>query len=533
MAKPNSPSRDSHLLEQVSRSVFWNATLLPVASLLNAAFSVILRRGFGLESGIYDILLGVLNSVIFYSSLGIPMSLQKLVSELDASGDRRRLVALLWKAALARLGALVAWLVPLNLFAAPLAEWLALGPDGARLLHILSVLIFARAVLDLAVKSLQASLRQLAVNLLMVAQTAIETAMIALCLALGFGIGGVIGSLSIAAFGLTIVGGLLLKRQLEPATPSTPAAGAHELDPEVSSAPLSAAEDVEPPPLGKFAALTYFLELSTYFASPSFAKPMLGAMLGDYKAIAIFSTGYYVAFTTVTIVVSAFRGIYRPMFARLSAAKDTTQLRAAFSAVSKAQVAMLAPIGVGLGVMVGDYLPLLYGEEFAAAVTIARWFILLLFAECAFNLGLILLWTNERFRLVLGAQAVLLAGVPLFLWAAARGSLVGAVILIGAARVASALVAYAAARRSYGVQFPWEFSARVGVVCLAMGAVLVAGRSLLDTSWPEAISLTVIGAVVFVVGIRVARVIGGEETALLRRANIPGGRWLLAWVAPD
>jgi len=56
------------------------------------------------------------------------------------------------------------------------------------------------------------------------------------------------------------------------------------------------------------------------------------------------------------------------------------------------------------------------------------------------------------------------------------------------------------------------------------------GRVLLPTSAVEAVSLTVAGAIVFAIGIRFSGAIGAEEIRLLRRANLPGGRWLLTFL---
>ena len=81
------------LLHRVADSMFWNTTLLPAITLLNLVASVLIRRAFGLESGVYDILLGITNTLLVYSSLGIPPSLPKLLPELEeAAGPGRRLV---------------------------------------------------------------------------------------------------------------------------------------------------------------------------------------------------------------------------------------------------------------------------------------------------------------------------------------------------------------------------------------------------------------------------------------------------------
>ena len=51
---------DGWLLRQASLAAAWNAVLLPWISAANLAFSVLLRRRFGLFSGVYDTLLALL-----------------------------------------------------------------------------------------------------------------------------------------------------------------------------------------------------------------------------------------------------------------------------------------------------------------------------------------------------------------------------------------------------------------------------------------------------------------------------------------
>ncbi len=118
----------------------------------------------------------------------------------------------------------------------------------------------------------------------------------------------------------------------------------------------------------------------------------------------LFATSYFVASSTVTLVVSGFRGVYRPAFARVLAAGEHAQLQRAFDLMNKVQVLFVVPAGFGLWVMVADYLPLLYGRPFAAAVPVARVLVALLFAETALAVAVLVLWVDERYRAVLGAQ---------------------------------------------------------------------------------------------------------------------------------
>src|SRR5205814_6355428 len=59
---------------------------------LGLATSILIRRRFGLASGSYDILLGLTNTILFYSGLGIPTSLMKTLPERELGGGRRGVV---------------------------------------------------------------------------------------------------------------------------------------------------------------------------------------------------------------------------------------------------------------------------------------------------------------------------------------------------------------------------------------------------------------------------------------------------------
>ena len=193
---------------------------------------------------------------------------------------------------------------------------------------------------------------------------------------------------------------------------------------------------------------------------------------------------YFVAASTVTLVVSGFRGIYRPAFARVLAAGGREQLQRSFDLMNKVQILAVVPAGFGLAVMVADYLPLLYGEAFDSAIPVARVLIGLLFAETALAVGLLVLWADERHGPVLSAQLVTVAAAPLFVWTAGHFGLVAAAFVLGSGRVASAIIGYLAARRAYGVRFPWQFAARVTTVSTVMAGVL----GLLRQLWPTSIS---------------------------------------------
>jgi hypothetical protein len=143
----------------------------------------------------------------------------------------------------------------------------------------------------------------------------------------------------------------------------------------------------------------------------------------------------------------------------------------------------------------------------------------------------LVLWVDERYRLVLAAQATLVVGAPLFIVAAARGGLETAAFVLGGSRLAASLIGYGAARRVYGVAFPWPFAARVSLASAAMAAVLQVIRLAWATSPIQAIALTLLGVSLIAAALRVFRILGPDELRILERASIPGRKWLVQWLA--
>jgi len=217
--------------------------------------------------------------------------------------------------------------------------------------------------------------------------------------------------------------------------------------------------------------------------------------------------------------------MYTPMFAHLLVTPDT--LRTAYQEVIKVYAVLFIPAAAGLLVMLGDYIPLVYGPAFAPAVPIAQILTVAFLVETFLDLGGILLTTAALARPVLLAQSLVVLGAGPFLLAANSGNLVLTAAIFPAGRLLATLVKHLFARRQFGVQFPWAFLARASLPSLVMVAVLVPLRLFGGTSWLKTLLLTVLGVVLVVVGMRVFRVLGPRELDLLKRAQIPGSTRVL------
>ena len=119
-------------------------------------------------------------------------------------------------------------------------------------------------------------------------------------------------------------------------------------------------------------------------------------------AVALFNVGYQIPQTIAVLLLSSFQGLYTPMFARLLLRPD--DLRTAYQEACKVHALLLIPAAAGLLVMLDAYIPLIYGQEFAPAVPVARILTAALFVESFLGLSGILLVTAELARPVLLAQ---------------------------------------------------------------------------------------------------------------------------------
>jgi O-antigen/teichoic acid export membrane protein len=254
------------------------------------------------------------------------------------------------------------------------------------------------------------------------------------------------------------------------------------------------------------------------------------SVLGAPEPVALFAIGYFIAASTVALTVSGFRGVYRPVFARVLAADEPRQLQRAFDLMNKAQILAVVPAGFGLAVMVGDYLPLLYGDPFSAAIPVARLLVALLFAETVFAIAVLVLWADERYLAVLQAQSVIILAAPIFVWSAGRFGLLAGAAVLGASRLGSSVIAYQLARRQYQIRFPWRFAGRVSAISSIMAGGLIVVRQFWRTSLIEATILTLAGVIIVAIGLRAFRVMESSDIEVLRAAAFPGRRWLVRWL---
>ena len=193
------PSTSSPLLKKASQAVFWNTALLPILALLQLIFAVVIRRQFGLGSGAYDVLVGLMATLLLHSSVGIPVSLLKFLPEIVHSSGFPGLQRLFRDTLLIRLSLLCLLLSLLNLYADTIGVVLGLGHSGGTYLRLISVIALARATIDMMVRALNAFFAQKWSNIIQLAQVTLELTFVGVALLLGYEMNGVFGGLLSAA----------------------------------------------------------------------------------------------------------------------------------------------------------------------------------------------------------------------------------------------------------------------------------------------------------------------------------------------
>ena len=258
---------------------------------------------------------------------------------------------------------------------------------------------------------------------------------------MGWSMAGVIGALGVSAILIAIATSTVVVRYLRPCH--------HQKGPEHE--PSSSR-------IWKLSGVTYLRDLSLYFATPAFASPVLLTTLGGPEPVALFATSYFMPRRPVTLrrlwlpgrLPAGFRTPDRCRRSRATAPRLRFDEQGADSC---RRTGGPRPDGDG-----GRLSAAALRRTFAAAVPVARALVVLLFAETAMAVGLLVLWVDERYRPVLGAQLVMIAGAPLFVWTAGRFGLLAAALVLGGSRLASSIFGYLVARRAYGVRYPWAFA---------------------------------------------------------------------------
>lgn len=501
---------------QVSEAVFWNSVMFPISMVLGALTSVWVVRYLGAQQfAVYVLLTSVINTVTRYSSFGLPRSIARFLPELRRLDDGpRKIRSLLRLSVLVRLGLTMLGISVLYLFTARTGSFLGLERSGL-FLAIVSTGVVLVGLHEIGTYLLHGLFRQRDVNVINLIVGVLQPSLLILFILLGFGITGILLAL-VASSGLACVlswtAGLRSLAALDAGARSTGGlfGGMSDLAGRVA----------------RYAGVVYVLDASKYLRALPFASLMLlgffpggrDAALGE---VALLGVGFKLVDLAINFLVAATRGIYTPMLAEVHASRDSDKLRRVFRSASKLQILLCVPAAFGLFVLSRDFISVLFGEAFEAAVLLTRVLIVLLFVNTLIAIPSSVLLTWEKYRYIILSAVVSLLGIPAFVVAVRLGGAAGAALVLGLVGSLSRVAENWGAVREFGFEYPFAFLARVTVASLAFTAVVGATAAAIDVTPIRLFGLVLTGVVLFV---GVFRSMGGldpEERRIIESSSVP------------
>jgi len=207
------------------------------------------------------------------------------------------------------------------------------------------------------------------------------------------------------------------------------------------------------------------------------------AVLGAYSAAAI------IAMSVTTMFAKVSSNIFLPMLSKVQDDKDRFQ--ALYSAILSLMALLSAAIGVCF-ILNGDWLiALLYGEEYALASTIIKWFAVAHAFRLLKAMVIFASFALADARTALIANLATIVGLPLaFLVAYAQGDIVWLVLCVALSDAFALLIAMGRMRRRHGVALMRSLRPTAVVSGVLLVALAVSNR--LDSGAVVDIAVTVL-----------------------------------------
>jgi O-antigen/teichoic acid export membrane protein len=239
------------------------------------------------------------------------------------------------------------------------------------------------------------------------------------------------------------------------------------------------ADHTLPRRFARFAAMSYFIQITTWFYDIQFVTFVLVALGLRLEQVALLAFAYKFAKDYLGYVYIPFSGVLTPLLSRIRGRQDPAALPETYGSLTRIFALLLIPAGVGLALLAPRLLALLYPRYTDTAVLIYL-LIAFTFAESLLSVPHNVLMVYERYRPVLLSRALALLSVPLLALLVPSWGLIGAAVAVGAARLLSRLATFVNIRQGLGLRFPFGFVARVLAATLLFGLPLL----FLLPAWP-------------------------------------------------
>lgn len=444
--------------------MLWNAVLQPlrlIAGLISGivVVNVLSKEGYG-AIALLSAMASTLGLVVDF---GVERSLVKFIPEIESRygyrGVRRvlRLVVIQKLAILAVI--LVVALVFRDFF---FGFWRGRVNEPATLALLdtrrwyffaaLMLLVIFGALFDVYMQALVSYFRQRAWNVIVLLVTVAKPLLLALVALAGWGVSGVV-AITVA---IPIVATVLAAWQ---------AAGLREPVTE-HAGPTREARPIARRFLS-YSALSYWIQLTEYAYSLEFVL----LVLPSAAEAAGFKTAYALVYQVLTGLWSPLTGVQIPLFARLHVRDNQRQLAEAYALLSKFLAALMIPAAIGLALLAGNLLAILW-PRYVEYATVARVLTVALCVDAAISVPLAILMAYERFGPMLLARTFALLAIPLLFYIAPRYGATAAAAVMGGTRLATDGLAMAFAIRRFPLRYPVAFASRVLLASSIMGAVI-------------------------------------------------------------
>ncbi len=294
----------------------------------------------------------------------------------------------------------------------------------------------------------------------------------------------------------------------------------------------------------RYAALMYFFNVSAWFYDVPFAITIFTFFAVGHPGlvvVALIRLIYGFIKTLLKTLLTPFNGVQTPLFSSLHAEGRDKALQTAYASLSKLQLFMLVPSGLGIIILARNLMDLLFARKSPDAVLTgdllsqAAWATVLTvaftFVEAIISLPMIVLMVYEKYRLVILSRCIPFLTAPLLILCAVfNWGVVSAVIVMGGLAVLSRVVTLIGVRKVLRLAYPVKFMWKV-VKAGAAFAIPLGGLSyLLPSNWLITIAITIVGALIF---LGVFKWLGGfdpEDKDRLTSLKLPFRRYIIKYL---
>ena len=288
-----------------------------------------------------------------------------------------------------------------------------------------------------------------------------------------------------------------------------------------------------PPGFVRYCAVSFFMTLTDFLASKSFAV----FLANDISDVALLWAGTSVVGMVLGYLYTPMVGVQVPLFTRVRAGEGGTLL-GAYQSLARLQALLLIPGAVGLILLARPVLTVLT-PQYVDAASLVWVLVPCLFLESMLTTAHNALIVYEKLRVIVISRLLTLSVVPLLVLLSPLLGIVGVALAFGLARVLAGLWTTASGYRLLGLRWPWWFTLRV-LLASGVMALLVAGMAALLPELPPRASIllrlreagllvcvALLGAGAFIAALRATGGLEPQDREQLAKMRLPGQRWLL------